>query len=209
MRGRMVRHLGLSWMLATVFLGWYGAPAHGQDEFSQEQQPAPLTVSLEYEEAGERLNLIATATDAAGTPVGMRAVEFFVVPEFFGRRAVKIGQAKTNVIGKARILWAPTLSGPVEVKASVAGDDRFQAAEWATTLDLPPLEADAVVEDHSPGRPFVQLRTVVGRTVGAVAIGVWVLLMTVLGLTVGTIRRYGLGKGVGPTQLPGSGVGRE
>ncbi|MEW6047607.1 MAG: hypothetical protein AB1609_14175, partial [Bacillota bacterium] len=136
----------------------------------------------------------ARLTDATGRPLGMRTVEFLFVPDFLagsgqftGRHPVRIGQAKTNVTGTARLRWQPALTGPAEVRARVVDDERLLGAETRLTVDLKRIESP----EPRAIRPLARVRRLTAVAAWGLTIGVWVLLGLTTGFTLSAIRQAG------------------
>lgn len=159
--------------------------------YGQSAEKAPLSLDLSYEQKGERITLIATVKNPQGRPVGMKTVEFFIAPDFFGQRLVKIGQGRTNVVGSAKLLRPPSVGGSIEIRGRVEGDARFIGAEESLLLELP--DAGPVGSAANLERPLEPVQRTVALASAGLAVGVGLILLVVLGRTIITIRRWGRG----------------
>lgn len=175
---RLAAALALALLLA-------GAPA----------QDAVVTLELSSDRRGLPA-LTATVTDAAGTPLSRREVDFYFIPDFFpnagqrlnGNHPVFLGSRTTNVVGQAQLPYAPPYSGRVDFEAAVAAGEGLGAGSGRLAADIV-REDDPAPEAHEI--PLLEIRRPLEQVILGIVIGVWLILLVLTGSTLLTIYRRG------------------
>lgn len=191
--------------LARVALAAAAALLLALPALAAASQPQPVQVNLALQPQPDGgLQLVARVTATSGRPLGMRTVEFYLIPDFFGgsstytvRHPVKLVEARTNVAGVARIRWRPALAGPVQLQVRVPGDALWQEAQAEQVVQVqPPAPAEgadpAALQGYpEPAVPLMAARRALGVAAAAVTMAVWGLLAVLLATTLSAIRRAG------------------
>lgn len=144
----------------------------------------------------DRPMLVATAVDETGAPVTRHEVAFYLLPDFFpnggarinGMHPVLLGTDTSDAVGAADEVIEPLYSGTARFEARLLGED-------GSTLATGELEAEMVREtspmpDPIPP-PLAGVRQPIEISILVAVALVWLLLVTVLVVTLRSIRRIG------------------
>jgi hypothetical protein len=160
-------------------------------------QDALVTLELGSDRRGLPA-ITATVTDAAGTPLSRREVNFYFIPDFFpnagnrlnGNWPVFLGSRTTNVVGQAQLPYDPPYTGLVEFEATVAASEGLGAGSGTMVADIV-REDDPAPEPHEI--PLVGIRRPLEQVILGIVIGVWLILLILTGSTMWMIHRRGKG----------------
>lgn len=168
------------WCLAAAMLLNTGTA------LAQGQEAGSITISVENSKRPEIADVIAASlTDAAGSPVGNVAVEYWIATDVFGPRFAFVGEALTDTSGLARLPFEPHRE-VYEVRVTFGGDDAVDSAEAIALLRFRP---ERVVEliDHDPTQ-LGSLRYSMPRLMGVVVGMIWAALLGLAWWTLTRIR---------------------
>lgn len=137
-------------------------------------------------DTGTWVALEAKLVGSDGKPVGNAEIVFERTADFFGRRSLVIGKARTDSAGMARTRFRPGGSGEQSLQAIFAGNDKHAAAQAQTTYVVT-SPANLHTGEASLLTPVWRLTA---AAAGTVTVLVWLILIgTLVVVRVGMVRR--------------------
>lgn len=145
---------------------------------SAQNQPVRVKITLTTAPQKDgKVAVTAIATKPDSSSASDLALNFVVVPEFFGKkRPVSIGSAKTDTTGTAGISYTPTWDGPHHFEASSDRSAAYAPAQAAVDVQL--KAATAPYKSAPPALASLRRSALLGALV--VTVGVWLLLIMVV-----------------------------
>lgn len=177
-------------LLLALALGLFGAQPVVADGPENTNAVTPQLALREVTEARTEgwmvISVVLTAPD--GSAIGNQAVSFYQEVEFFGMRTIDLGTATTDAAGVATLAFQPAQTGTHLVTAKLAGSEEYAAAE--TSFDVEVTEVVPAFE-MKEDTPLASIRRWLSLGVGALVVGVWVVLLGVVVMAVRGIRAAG------------------
>lgn len=170
-------------MFLLAFLN--GTVAHP----AQAQEPTEVSdARLSFEEpvvTGDGVSVSVLMETNGGEPISRQPVDFFVVPDFFGERALPLGTVLTNTKGRATVSYTPSWPGTHKITVLFLGDAAYTAAETSAVFTISGLAGVAADEPV----PLEPIRRWAGPVAVAVTLTVWLILGGILARVTLGIRR--------------------
>ncbi len=131
-----------------------------------------------------RYVLTATLVSSSGKPIGEQEVSFYQTVDLLGTRSAFLGTATTDSTGVAALAYVATQTGGQSFVARFAGAKGLAKSEATAQVQI--IQSKQVFEQ--PAAPFGLVGQWLPYVLGALVLGVWVLLAGLLLSTIAGIR---------------------
>ncbi len=178
--------VGLALAVAMSIAGLVVGPARAQDASGANATVLRLGQPTRTNVRG-RYVLSATLIGPGGKLVADREVSFYRHVDLMGPRDALLGSATTDSSGTAVLAYEPAVAGSQVLSARFAGAEGLPKAEASLVANVD----DVFASYEQEPLPFASLRPWVLYLVTGAVVGVWVVLLTVLGTALSRIWALG------------------